>query len=313
MGPPANLINIKSLIKGIHMLIATLPQPVWSDMIKAGRPFIKMHGLKNHFIIVDGRNDPYTPPADAIVEICDVKRGIGADQLLVIEHPSEKGIKVNAYARMRIYNIDGSEAETCGNATRCLAKLLLKESSLQNLVIETKGGNLHCWRNEDADLISVFMGKVTTDWKSIPLAKPCDTMNVEINCGPLKSAVALNIGNPHLVFFVDELKCINLSLYGPQVQSHTLLPESANVGVAQIIDNSNIFLTVFERPGILTMACGSGACCAVSAARALGLIKSNTVTVHMPGGPIIIEQDDDGSLIMTGAAEFSFSGRLSEA
>ncbi len=267
------------------MLTVNLPVPVWADMVKFARPFIKMHGLKNHFVIVDGRERSFTPSPDIIADICNVEAGVGADQLLVIEPATLNGIALGVYARMRIYNVDGSEAQTCGNATRCVADLLLKESATDQVVIETGGGNLRCWRNEASGQISVAMGTVNLDWHSIPLAQATDTLNVRMNHGPLQLAVALNIGNPHLVFFVDDLQSVDIPRHAAQAQQDPLLPESANIGVAQIIGETAIRLIVWERPGILTQACGSGACCAVAAARAKGLIQSSIVTVYMPGEP----------------------------
>ena len=294
------------------MLTSNLPEPVWSDIVKLGRPFLKMHGLKNHFIIVDGRERSFAPSPDVIAEICNVEAGVGADQLLVIEPATSTGAALGAYARMRIYNVDGGEAPTCGNATRCVAELLLKESGTSQIVIETGGGNLRCWRSEASGQISVAMGIVNSDWHAIPLAQATDTLNVRMNHGPLQLAVALNIGNPHLVFFVDDLRCIDIPVHAAQAQQDPLLPESANIGVAQIIGETAIRLTVWERPGILTKACGSGACCAVAAARAKGLIKSNIVTVHMPGGALTIEQDDKGQLTLTGPTVVAFAGNLLE-
>lgn len=294
------------------MLTVNLPVPVWADMVKFARPFIKMHGLKKHFVIVDGRERSFTPSPDIIADICNVEAGVGADQLLVIEPATLNGIALGVYARMRIYNVDGSEAQTCGNATRCVADLLLKESATDQVVIETGGGNLRCWRNEASGQISVAMGTVNLDWHSIPLAQATDTLNVRMNHGPLQLAVALNIGNPHLVFFVDDLQSVDIPRHAAQAQQDPLLPESANIGVAQIIGETAIRLIVWERPGILTQACGSGACCAVAAARAKGLIQSSIVTVYMPGGALTIEQDDKGQLTLTGPTVIAFAGYLLE-
>ena len=294
------------------MMTANLPVAVWSDMFKLGRPFLKMHGLKNHFIIVDGRERSFAPPPDVIAQICSVDAGVGADQLLVIEPATLSAATLGAYARMRIYNVDGSEVQTCGNATRCVADLLLKVSEADQVLIETGGGNLRCWRNEASGQISVAMGTVNLEWHSIPLAQATDTLNVRMNHGPLQQAVALNIGNPHLVFFVDDLQSIDIPRYAALAQQDPLLPESANIGVAQIIGETAMRLTVWERPGILTQACGSGACCAVAAARAKGLIQSSIVTVYMPGGALTIEQDDMGQLILTGPTVVAFAGHLLE-
>ncbi|MBT6034887.1 MAG: diaminopimelate epimerase, partial [Kordiimonadaceae bacterium] len=223
----------------------------WSDIAPAGRPFIKMQGLKNHFVIIDGRAKPFKPSVDEIKYICDIGVGPGAEQIIVIEPITEHGH--GAYARSRIYNSDGTEAEACGNATRCVAKLLMQESGLDSLGIEINFEVLKCQR--DGENISVEMGKISFDWDQIPLAEECDTLHVDIKDVGISDGVAVNVANPHLVFFVDDFDAVDLATVGSRVQKNPLLLKSANVGLAEIIDNTHIKFQVYERPGMLTMAC----------------------------------------------------------
>ncbi len=278
----------------------------WSEITNRGRAFVKMQGLSNHFVIVDGRNEPYRPDKAEIEKICDVRVGVGAEQLLVIEPITEAG--KGAYARVRIYNPDGGEVEACGNATRCVALLLFEESGKDALGLEINFEVLHCERS--GENVSVEMGKISFDWDKIPLAHECDTLHVETGAGDLNDAVAVNVANPHLVYFVDDFDAIDLVATGTEIQNSPLLPESANVGLAEIIDDTHIKFQVYERPGVLTMACGSGSCAVVAAARARGLIKSDYANVEMPGGTLIISYKDDVTPIMTGPAEYCYSGYL---
>lgn len=278
----------------------------WSDIAKAGRPFVKMQGLSNHFVIIDGRTDPFKPDTDEIIHICDPKVGVGAEQLLVIEPVTKHGD--GAYARVRIYNPDGPEVEACGNATRCVAKLLFEESGLDELGLEINFEVLNCKR--DGENISVEMGKISFDWQEIPLSHEMDTLHVDIRDEGVGDAVAVNVANPHLVYFVDDFDAVDLPIVGKRIQHHEFLPRSANVGLAEIIDDTHIKFQVFERPGVLTQACGSGSCAVVAAARARGLIPGDYAFVEMPGGTLKIYYKDDRSPIMSGPAEFCFSGHL---
>lgn len=278
----------------------------WFNIANMGRPFVKMQGLGNHFVIIDGRTDPFNPSVDEITRICDPKIGIGAEQLLVIEPVSESG--EGAYTRVRIYNPDGPEVEACGNATRCVALLLFEETGQDELGLEINFEVLHCKR--DGSNISVEMPKISFDWKDVPLAHEMDTLHVDIHDDGVSDGVAVNVANPHLVFFVDDFDAVDLVAVGSRIQKHAYLPESANVGFAEIIDNTRIKFQVYERPGMLTQACGSGSCAVVAAARARGLISGNHAYVEMPGGTLKITYKNDRSPVMSGPAEFCFSGHL---
>jgi diaminopimelate epimerase len=276
-----------------------------SPIAQRGRPFIKMHGLRNDFVIVDGRRNPYRPSVEEIVRICDRHEGVGGDELVVVEPPQS----ADAYAFMRIFNPDGREAEACGNATRCIGWLCLQESKRTEVVIHTLGGPLRC-RLADEKNVAVEMGQLRTGWQDIPLAHKMDTLHLEIGAGPLQDPVGMNIGNPHAVFFVDNLDAIDLTDYGPELQKHPLFPQEANIGVAQLLDSKTLKLSVWERPGVLTTACGTGACAAVGAAHRRGLTRAKKMTVIMPAGSVEIELKEDDSVIMMGPVEVCYTGYL---
>lgn len=268
-----------------------------------GRRFVKMHGLRNHFVIVDGRADPYRPEIDEIVRICDAEIGIGADQLVVIETAD------NAEAFVRFFNVDGREVEACGNATRCVAWHLTEDSGADRIALETLAGVLECERAGNRR-VRCGMGRVSMDWREIPLAEERDTCHLDIESDDLRDAVALNIGNPHVVFFVDDPDAVDLASAAPPIQRHALFPEEVNVGMAQMLSADRLRLAVYERGAGLTTACGSGACVAVYAALARGLTDSRSVTVEMPAGEVQIEIDDDGAAYLTGPVAYCFLGEL---
>ncbi len=286
-----------------------MQHPWFSDqktgLIRIDRPFVKMHGLRNDFVIVDGREKPYTPCVAEVIHICDRREGIGADELLVIEPPKAKG----PYAFVRIINTDGREVEACGNATRCIGWLLMRESNRDEVVIETKGGVLACRLVGDKQ-VSVEMGRVRTNWHAIPLSREMDTLHLKIGAGPLQDPVGMNIGNPHAVFFVEDLAAVNLAFYGLKLQKNPLFPEEANIGAAQLLDAKTLRLSVWERPGVLTTACGTGACVAVAAAHRRGLTTEKCMTVIMPAGSVEIELKKNGMVVMTGPVETCYAGYL---
>lgn len=264
-----------------------------------------MHGLGNDFVVVDGRAEPFKPASDIIRQICDRHVGVGGDQLLVIEPPSVP----SADGRMRIYNVDGTEAQTCLNATRCVVWLLLQESGKDSLVLETLGGLIEGSRS-DGDKVALRLGSPRWDWQAIPLAAPCDTLALDLSSGPLAQPTAVNVGNPHLVCFVESRDAVDVPRWAPAIQNSPLLPEGANIGIAELVSPDRLRLVVWERPGILTQACGSGACAAVLAARRRGLTSEERVTVDMPGGILQVDIHDDESITLTGPIAIAFSGRL---
>lgn len=281
------------------------------DMGRRGRPFLKMHGLRNHFVIVDARTEPFRPGEKEIARICDSRAGIGADQLVVIERPTGAAAKRQAAAFARFWNTDGREVEACGNATRCVAWLLCEETGRDEVVIETRAGVLACRRVAPWCMRSE-MGRVSMDWREVPLAEQRDTCHLDREWGPLKDPAALSVGNPHLVFFVDDAAAVDLERLAPGIQADPLFPRQVNVGVAQMLSAGSLKLRVYERGAGLTMACGSGACAAAFAALARGLTESRRLSVELPGGSLDVEILPDGSAAITGEVAFSFSGYLPE-
>lgn len=274
-----------------------------------GRFFIKMHGLLNHFVITDGREAPWRPADDEVTRICDPKTGVGGDQLIIIEPPTDAGRNGGAVAFMRILNVDGREVEACGNATRCVAWLLLEEQGADEVCIETLAGLIECQRTGDLK-VSCTMGKVRTAWNEIPLSREMDTCYVELDAGPLRDGIVLNIGNPHIVFFVDEIDEIDIEALAPSIQKNDLFPDEVNVGLAQMVSDDQLRSRVYERGAGLTTACGSGACVAAYAALARGLTEVRRMTVSMPAGDVTIEISDDANATMTGPVAYCFSGYL---
>lgn len=264
-----------------------------------------MHGLRNHFVIADARENPYRPDVDTIIRICDPQVGVGGDQLIVIEPPQSR----EAQAFMRIYNVDGREVEACGNATRCVGWLLLEEAEADAVVIETLAGLLRCRRAGELQ-VSSEMGAVSMRWQDIPLAEERETLHLDFACGELRNPAALSIGNPHVVFFVESIDAIDLEKYAPDIQRDRLFPNSVNVGIAEMQSASRMRLAVYERGAGLTAACGSGACVAAYAARARGLTAEDRITVEMPAGPVDVEIRPDGSAVMTGPVAYCFHGEL---
>lgn len=269
-----------------------------------GRAFIKMHGLRNHFVIVDARTRPFRPSVAETVRICDLEVGVGGDQLVVME-PSERG----ADLFMRLYNVDGREVEACGNATRCVAWLILEESSTDRVRIETLAGVLDCRRIGDGQ-VSCDMGRVSMHWQDVPLSEDRDTLNLDLRFGGLVNPAALNVGNPHAVFFVNDIGAIDIAALAPAVQNHPLFPESVNVGVATLLSAARVRLSVYERGAGLTQACGSGACAAAFAARARGMTGASRFIVELPAGEVGIEIRSDDHAVMSGPVEYCFRGTL---
>lgn len=281
---------------GFERLLAVLRQP---------DGFVKIHGLGNDFIVVDGRTHPFRPNAARIAGLCNRHTGIGGDQLLVLEPPASSDEDL----RLRIYNIDGAEAQTCLNATRCVAWLALKALGRDTVRIGTLGGTIE-GSFANGNVVTLRLAPARFDWQGIPLAEPRDTLALDLTAGPLTAQAAVNIGNPHIVCFVPSLAEIDVPRHAAQLQAHPLLPEGANVGVAEIVDDMRMRLVVWERPGILTRACGSGACAALAAARRLNRTTARRMQVEMPGGTLAVEEAVDGTLSLTGAVEVAFLGLL---
>ncbi|WP_313434191.1 diaminopimelate epimerase [Novosphingobium sp.] len=262
--------------------------------------FTKMHGLGNDFIVLDGRSGAL-PVVDAALAaaLADRHTGIGCDQLIVLA-PSDRGD-----FRMRIFNGDGSEVEACGNATRAIGLLHGRPA-----LIETLGGMVSTTPTDTG--ISVEMGKPRFDWEAIPLGYPMDTHKMPVAWEELVNPIAVNVGNPHVIFFVDDPYAIDMARLGPLIENDPLFPERINVNVAAATARDAITLRVWERGAGLTRACGTGACATAIGAMKRGLVDRK-VTVTLPGGPLSIEWRADDEIVMTGPATESFRGSFAAA
>ncbi|MFO1256540.1 MAG: diaminopimelate epimerase [Sphingomonadaceae bacterium] len=263
-------------------------------------PFIKMHGLGNDFVVLDARADTVPAMTNTLAAaLADRQTGIGCDQLILLE-PSTA-----ADVRMRIFNHDGGEVEACGNATRAVGQLLGRSAS-----IETLGGLL---RVDPADGgIAVDMGEPRFEWDQIPLAYPMDTHHMPVAWEALDNPTAVNVGNPHVVFFVDDNRAVELDRLGPEIEHDPLFPQRINVNVATIEGRTRIRLRVWERGVGETRACGTGACATAIGAMRRGLVD-RMVTVALAGGELRVEWTEAGRIRMTGPATESFRGTFESA
>lgn len=271
--------------------------------------FRKMNGLGNEFVVFDGRSTPVNLAAGAIPRLGG-EDAIGFDQMITIERS-----KNGADAFMRIHNRDGGEVEACGNATRCIGWLLMAESGKKSATIETSAGVLRAHDTGNPEMIIVDMGKPRFRWDEIPLSEEFgDTRIIELQIGPIDDPVlhtpsAVNMGNPHAIFWVDDVEGHDLERFGPLLENHPIFPERANISLAHVIDRNSIRLKTWERGVGLTKACGTAACAATVAAIRNKLVDKK-VTVNLPGGPLSIEWRDDGHVWMTGPVEAEFSGLI---
>jgi diaminopimelate epimerase len=274
--------------------------------IAASLPFLKMHGLGNDFIVFDGRAHGFEPDEKFLRAIGDRRRGIGCDQIIVLLKPKNK----NADVYMAIYNSDGSKARACGNATRCIGKLLFEELGRKNCVVETVVGLLKTWE-ESPGLIAVDFGEPHVAWNEIPLAREVDTLHVPVTSGGLFAPCCVNIGNPHAVFFVPDVKTIALKDVGPVLEHDPMFPELCNIEIAQVLAPDRIRMRVWERGAGITDACGTGACATLVAAVRRGL-GARRATIVLDGGELVIEWRNDNHILIIGPASLSFNGTIAE-
>ena len=270
------------------------------NSIKNGLPFLKMHGLGNDFVIIDARATEILITAETARAIGHRNFGVGCDQLAVLTTSSDADVDV------AFWNSDGSMAEACGNASRCIGRLIMEESGKGIVSLRTNRGILPV-QDVDGNFLSVNMGQPQLSWSDVPLAQDVDLTMLPIDGTP----GAVGIGNPHCVFVVDDLESMDLPKLGAFYEHHALFPERTNVEFIKILDSQNIRMRVWERGGMITLACGSGACAAVVVAHRKGLTERE-VTVHLDGGPLMISWRDDG-VWMTGTTQLVFSGTLSPA
>jgi diaminopimelate epimerase len=268
-----------------------------------------MNGLGNAFAVVDARQRPFAAEAEAVRAWADPRLGgTPFDQLIGIE------ASPRADAFMRVWNADGSRVETCGNALRCLGWLLMEESGRDTAVIDTLAGPVHA-RRAGPLAVSIDMGRPRLDWRDIPLAEEMDTRNIELQVGPidaphLHTPGAVNMGNPHVVFFVPDAEAAPVREAGSLIEHHPLFPQGVNVGFAEIRARDRVRLRVWERGAGLTRACGTGACAALVAAHRRRLVDRSAVMM-LDGGELHIDwRAEDDHVIMTGPLEIEGPGAL---
>jgi diaminopimelate epimerase len=280
----------------------------------ANQAFAKMNGIGNEIIVVDLRALPAVVTAEDARAVAS-PAGVHYDQLMVLQPPRLQGTD----AFIRIYNNDGSEPAACGNGMRCVARRLFEAGSRTAASFETGAGLVNCWQGPSDDLYTVDMGPPKFDWKDIPLAEEFrDTRSIELQIGPIDAPVlhtpsAVNMGNPHAIFWVDDINSYDLARFGPLLENHPIFPERANITLAHIIDRDHIAIRTWERGAGLTKACGSAACAtAVAAAR---LKRANRIVqIALPGGELSIEwRERDDHVLMTGTATFEYEGRFDPA
>ena len=280
----------------------------------ANHPFFKMNGLGNEIVVVDLREQASSITA-AEARIAAQSDGAACDQLMTLHAPRSLG----SDAYVRIYNRDGSEAGACGNGMRCVAELLFKESGKGALTFETLAGLINCWRGEAPLTSTVDMGQPRFAWNEIPLAEKFqDTRAIELQIGPidkpiLHSPSALSMGNPHAIFWVEDVEAFDLGKIGPRLEQDPIFPERANISLARVRSREHIVVRTWERGAGLTKACGSAACAAAIAA-ARTERTSRRVTVSLLGGDLQIEwRAGDDHALMTGPVEHEYEGKFDPA
>jgi len=257
--------------------------------------YTKMHGLKNDFIIIDARAKKIFLNKKNIRKISNRKKGLGCDQLVIIEKPKKK--KTSAF--IKFYNSDGSITKACGNATRCVAFLLMKEFKRKKIALETESTLVNAFLTKN-NQVSVDIGKAYFKWKQIPLKRKVNINKVNFNIDSYINPTLINVGNPHIIFFMQNLKKINLKKVGPKIEKNPLFPERINVNFAKILKNNKIELRVWERGAGITKACGTGASATAVAAIKNKLINKRICYIHMDGGKLKIEYKKNGHIVMTG-------------
>ena len=267
--------------------------------------FIKMNGLGNDFVIIDQRDKPFQLSENQIKTICDRKQGIGCDQLIYIRNSDQ-----NELYLMKFFNSSGEEISACGNGTRCVANYLMTEKDSNEIKINTIEKIVSCKKLED-NIISVEMGKPKFHWEEIPLSHDVkqDIPTFKLGEKLITNPFFLNIGNPHAIFFVNDINDYNIDKFGPLIECNELFPEKINVSFAKIINDNKILLNVWERGAGKTEACGTAACATVVAAVESGL-SENKVLVTLPGGNLDIHYNEEKNIIMTGPTQLDYEGEF---
>ena len=273
-------------------------------------PFRKMNGLGNDFIVVDARAARVRPSPEVLRALADRHHGVGFDQFITME-----ATRSGADVFMRIDNADGGEVEACGNATRCVGWLMLHEGGRSSVSIETRAGILNARPGASDLVVSVDMGVPKFGWRDIPLAEEfADTRAIELQIGPIDAPIlhspsVANIGNPHAIFWVDDVWAYDLERFGPLLENHPMFPERANISLAHVTSRNAITLRTWERGVGITQACGTAACATVASGARTGRTDC-AATVTLPGGPLMVEWDARDHLWMNGPVELEFTGVL---
>lgn len=277
--------------------------------MRDGPRFHKMNGLGNEILVVDMRGRKDAMSGTMAREVAE-RPGLAFDQMMVVRDPRTPG----TYGYVQILNVDGSEAESCGNGMRCVAWIAAREAGRNALTFETKAGLLTA-NVAGKDRITVSMGRPKFAWQDIPLAEPFhDTRGIELQIGPvdnpiLHSPAVVNVGNPHAVFWVSDVNAYDLGRIGPMLENHPIFPERANISLAHVVSPAAITVRVWERGAGLTKACGSAAC-AVAVCAARKKMAQRQVTVTLPGGPLAIDWRANDEIWMTGPVELEHEGVL---
>jgi diaminopimelate epimerase len=273
--------------------------------------FRKMNGLGNDFVVLDGRARPLHITEDSARAIANRETGIGCDQLIVMETSDVADVT------MRIWNAEGGEVESCGNASRCIADILFSEMQSDTCTIITKGGFLAA-RKAGEGLVTIDQGKPKFGWADIPLSEAfADTRHIELQVGPIDkplihSPSVVNVGNPHCIFWVDDLDVVDFGRIGPMLENHPLFPERANISLAKVVARDHIMLKVWERGAGLTKACGTAACAVMAAGHRIKIIDA-VCRITLPGGDLFMSvNEENGHVLMTGPAAYDFDGVLPE-
>lgn len=279
-------------------------------MIQTGSiPFRKMNGLGNDFVVLDGRERAISMDEAKARAIADRETGIGCDQVIVLKKSDVADV------RMLVWNKSGGQVESCGNASRCIADLLFDEKNATSATIDTLGGFLVARKAGDR-LVTVDNGVPKFGWKDIPLSEPFhDTRHIELQAGPIDrplihSPSVVNVGNPHCIFWVDDLEVVDLAKVGPMLEHHHLFPQGANISLARVDARDHVTLKVWERGAGLTKACGTAACATVAAGGRIKIIERKC-RITLPGGDLLMEwRESDDHVLMTGPVAYEFEGVL---
>ncbi len=273
--------------------------------------FRKMNGLGNDFVVLDARQNTIAISESQARAIADRKSGIGCDQLIVMEKSNFADV------RMRIWNAEGGEVPSCGNASRCIADLIFDEKQTGQATIETLGGLLVATKAGEK-LVTIDQGVPKFGWAEIPLSEPfADTRHIELQVGPIDAPLihspsVVNVGNPHCIFWVNDLDVVDFSRVGPMLENHPMFPERANISLAKVVTRDHVILKVWERGAGLTQACGTAACATMAAGHRIKIIDAKC-KISLPGGDLFMAVNEaNGHILMTGPAAYDFEGTLPE-